>query len=184
MDTNSGQGTWQLRRYVIGYSLSVLLKIVSGGKRRKRKQIDSKNGSHLLLTGTFYSQNWITSQLRPLTLADGIEKARQHIEAFVVDLLELELCGELFSGRPADGNSLLFSSIIYLDRTSKKLCPVLAEVNRSRAAGPTPGRRASSSLVPIVGVRLSYRLSPACCLPGSRGAWCAGASANVDCVYR
>ena len=34
-------------------------------------------------------------------LPNGIEKLRQYVEAFVVNLLELELGGELFSSGPA-----------------------------------------------------------------------------------
>ena len=80
-----------------------LTRIVDGVRQQPQKPgpLDGLDDSGLLLSRG-------SCAARGVYLADGIEKARQHVEALVVDLLELELRGELFSGRPADGNSLLF----------------------------------------------------------------------------
>ena len=40
---------------------------------------------------------------RSVDLPDGIQEARQHVEALVVDLLELELGGEFLATGPSDG---------------------------------------------------------------------------------
>lgn len=72
--TNKVQGFWQVRRLLIRFALTVLM--IGAGRIRKRPVIRerSRKGLHFLLTGTFYSRNWIDAQLLPLTHADGISK--------------------------------------------------------------------------------------------------------------
>lgn len=74
MATDKTKGSWQLRKFVIRFSLAAFLIGVGRRRKQKAKCARSKGGLHLLLTGTFYSQNWINSQLQPFALVEGIAK--------------------------------------------------------------------------------------------------------------
>lgn len=75
MATASSKGTNPIRSRVIRIVLGGLLRAVSF-RRKSRRRTDASGSSELciLLTGTFYSENWIKSQLLPLTRADRISK--------------------------------------------------------------------------------------------------------------
>jgi L-malate glycosyltransferase len=68
------QKTFAFRKGLsLGLSLFLmLLKILSMLGRRQRK-IDKDKGCQVLLTGTFYSDNWIMSHLKPLSMATAID---------------------------------------------------------------------------------------------------------------
>lgn len=65
MGTSNNQGHRPARNRVISAFLSLVLWIT-----RKRSSFHNRpGGKHILLTATFYSENWILSQLMPLSLA-------------------------------------------------------------------------------------------------------------------
>ena len=74
MATGKEQHSWQLRKYVIRAALSLLMALERRERRPQATSERSTSGLDILLTGTFYSQNWIDSQLKPLTLADSVAK--------------------------------------------------------------------------------------------------------------
>ena len=74
MGTDNGQGSWQLRKFVLRSALALLMVGTSRSKGRCAERSRSNSGIHILLTGTFYSQNWIRSQLGPLMQVNGIDK--------------------------------------------------------------------------------------------------------------
>jgi len=91
MATDKEQGSWQFRRHVIRAALAVM---TTGSRRTEKSRVRGNrqgNGLHILLTGTFYSQNWINSQLQPLALVDGIEKVTFVSTTVVSDIAGIDI---------------------------------------------------------------------------------------------
>ena len=81
-----------------GISAPLLTGVVDsvGQQSQKTGPLDGLDNPGLLLPRS-------SSAPRCVDLPDGIQEARQHVEALVVDLLELELGGEFFATGPSDG---------------------------------------------------------------------------------